>query len=107
MFGAYKDKAEAFRSSCRFYHKNRLMYEQTAETDENRQHLQYIRDDIQYVENTFDQIREKCGTGARLILYLLFVEERTQQDVAEEYNMTRRQLQYSVDKWLRTVFGGQ
>lgn len=104
MSGDYKEKAEAFRSSCRFYSRNKKMYQNTAVTDENRQHLHYIHDDIQFVENTFDLIREKCGTGARLILYLLFVEERTQQDVAEEYNMTRRQLQYSVDKWLRAVF---
>jgi DNA-directed RNA polymerase specialized sigma subunit len=104
MSGDYKEKIEAFRSSCRFYRQNKRMYDATPENEENRQHLHYIHDDIMFVERMFERIREKCGTGARLILYLLFVEERTQEDVAEEYNMTRRQLQYSVRKWLKSVF---
>ncbi len=104
MSGDYKDKIEAFRSSCRFYRQNKRMFETTPENEDNRQHLHYIHDDIMFVERMFERIREKCGTGARLIMYLLFVEERTQEDVAKEYNMTRRQLQYSVKKWLKSVF---
>ena len=104
MSGDYKEKIEAFRSSCRFYRQNKRMFETTPENEDNRQHLHYIHDDIMFVERMFERIREKCGTGARLILYLLFVEERTQEDVAKEYNMTRRQLQYSVRKWLDSVF---
>ena len=83
MSGDYKDKIEAFRSSCRFYRQNKRMFETTPENEDNRQHLHYIHDDIMFVERMFERIREKCGTGARLIMYLLFVEERTQEDVAK------------------------
>ena len=48
-----------------------------------------------------DMIDHKCGPNARLMVYMLFVEERTQVDVAKTFGVTRRQVQYSLDKWLR------
>ena len=39
-----------------------------------------------------------------MIIYKLYVEGKTQSDVAEEYHMTRRQLQYSLGKWTKALF---
>ena len=39
-----------------------------------------------------------------MLIWALFVENRIQTDVADEFGLTRRQLQYSVDKWLKEVF---
>lgn len=64
----------------------------------------YILEDLKFVENSLDEIMEKCGTAARLIVYLLYVENRTQEDVAGIFGITRRQLQYSLIRWLDTVF---
>ncbi|MDO4413572.1 MAG: hypothetical protein Q4C20_00695 [Erysipelotrichaceae bacterium] len=103
----YKDKVESFRSSARFYLNNKQMYESlTSDPDEkaDERQLKYIHDDLVYVEKTLDQIYAQCGSAARLIVYLLYVENRTQDSVAKDYNITRRQLQYSLSKWLRAVF---
>ena len=57
---------------------------------DNEQYLQYIRDDLAYLEKTLDLIKEKCGPGARLIMYLLFVERRTQQEVSKIYSVSQK-----------------
>lgn len=104
----YMNRVDSFKSSAKFYLSNKKLYKDLLagkNEPDNEQYLQYIRDDLAYLEKTLDLIKEKCGPGARLIMYLLFVERRTQQDVAKEYNFTRRQLQYAVTKWMREVFG--
>lgn len=101
------EKARQFRSSARFYLSNRKMYEAYL-SDRNAQQddrmYSYILEDLKFVENSLDEIMEKCGTAARLIVYLLYVENRTQEDVAGIFGITRRQLQYSLIRWLDTVF---
>ena len=72
----------------------------------NSTYLKYLQEDISFVENTLSQVREKCGSAACLIVYMIFVEGRKQNEIAEEYHMTRRQLQYSVTKWMKKVFEG-
>jgi DNA-directed RNA polymerase specialized sigma subunit len=37
------------------------------------------------------------------MIFLLFVEEKTQVDIAHEFGITRRQVQYSMDKWLHAA----
>ena len=65
---------------------------------------QFLKDDSRFVEETFDKITETCGNNAKVLIWALFVENRIQTDVADEFGLTRRQLQYSVDKWLQEVF---
>jgi DNA-directed RNA polymerase specialized sigma subunit len=62
-----------------------------------------MQEDVDYVDRILDRIEEKCGTNARLMIFLLFVEERTQVDIAHEFGITRRQVQYSMDKWLHAA----
>lgn len=103
----YRENVRLFRSSARYYLNNKMMIA-SAYTDKcerfNDLALQYLYDDLLYVENVLDRIYEKCGSAARLIIYLLYVENFTQETVAKDYNLTRRQLQYSLEKWMRAVF---
>lgn len=104
------EKARQFRSSARFYLSNRKMYEEHI-TDRHAQQddrmYSYILEDLQFVENYLEEIMQKCGPAARLIIYLLYVENRTQEDVAGIFGITRRQLQYSLIRWMNTVFDSQ
>ena len=105
----FKDQMEAFKASARFYLQNRKQYnqmKQSADTAGNEQILEYLHEDLEYVESTLKAVLDKCGPGARLIVYKLFVEGKTQGAIAVEYGMTRRQLQYSLNKWMKTVFEG-
>lgn len=101
------DKAKLFRSSARFYLSNKKMYEDYKAGKLHQQDdrfYSFILEDLQFVENSLEEILEKCGTAARLIIYMLYVENRTQEDVAGLFGITRRQLQYSLVRWLDTVF---
>lgn len=102
----FKEQIESFKSSARFYLNNKEQYEKLVSDDARKdsQYLKYVHDDLVYVEGVLDKVMEKCGSGARLIFYTLYVEGKTQSDVAKEYHMTRRQLQYALTKWQKAVF---
>ncbi len=106
----FKTKVEALKSSCRVYRKEKqslLDMEKagvnTGDFSKNQLYI-FIKEDVEYVEETLRLIEQKCGKNARLLIWLLFVEERTQAAVAQEFDITRRQLQYSVNKWLRMIW---
>ena len=105
----YKDKLDAFKSSCRVYKNEKRMLEE-AELKKSyfgdEQLYRFMCEDVEYVDQMFEKISEKCGMNARLMLWLLFVEENTQADVAFRFGLSRRQLQYSMNKWMRTVLSG-
>lgn len=123
----YKQLAAAFKNSCRVYIKEKERVRKLEEkypalaeadfsqdtfridlTEENGQGnlelYQFLKDDIRFVEETFQKISDTCGNNAKVLIWALFVENRIQTDVADEFGLTRRQLQYSVDKWLQEVF---
>lgn len=101
------DKSNLFRGSARFYLRNKQMYEEYRLSEKNEQDdrfYSFILEDLHFVENTLEEIKEKCGTAARLIIYLLYVENRTQEEVVGLFGITRRQLQYSLARWMDTAF---
>ena len=102
----YKEKYSAFKVSCHMYKKEKEEFER-AKLDKNSDErmLNYMEEDIRFVEKTFDDIAELYGTNARLILWLLLVENKTQEEVASMFGISRRQVQYSADKWSRAIFG--
>lgn len=77
---------------------------QLESVNENEILKKYLAEDISFVEDTFLALEEECGLQAKNTVWKLFVEERTQIDVAFESGMSRRQLQYLINKWLHAVF---
>ena len=104
----YKEKLTAFKSSCRVYRQEKEMIEDLSSRESggafgNEKLLEFMKEDVAFVDKMFDRINEKCGSNARLMIWLLFVEEKTQVDVAYQYGLTRRQLQYSLNNWMHKV----
>lgn len=102
----YKEKLDAFKNSCRVYKHEKMMLEDSAKTAHkfgDEQLNAFLLEDITYVDDMFSEIEEKCGKSARLILWFLYVEGKTQADAADQFGLTRRQLQYSLKKWMRQV----
>jgi DNA-directed RNA polymerase specialized sigma subunit len=103
----YKESQEAFRASCRAYRnekENLVRYKNAQGLNAlTEQMVKFMQEDVDYVDRILGRIEEKCGTNARLMIFLLFVEERTQVDIAHEFGITRRQVQYSMDKWLHAA----
>ena len=102
----YKDRFDAFKSSCRVYKHEKKMLEEADQRKNgfgDEQLYRFMKEDTEYVDRMFEKIAEKCGINARLMLWLMFVEENTQADVAYRFGITRRQLQYSMNKWMHQV----
>lgn len=103
----YKEKLDAFKNSCRVYKNEKKMLSE-AEIRKSYfgddQLYKFMREDVEYVDRMFEKIGARCGVNARLMLWMMFVEENTQADVAYRFGLSRRQLQYSMNKWMRQVF---
>lgn len=98
----YRQKVEAFKDSCRMYESEKAAQAELSKGNEML--ARFIKDDIAFTEDTFARILEECGEAARQAVYELFVEEKTQLDVAYNMGISRRKLQYMVNQWLHTVF---
>lgn len=104
----YKDQLESFKSSCRMYPQEKQDIEEyrnsSLEQDPVKQkYFLYMQDDITYVESSFKEIREKCGTNAVLLIWMLFVERKTQTALAEEWHMDRMHIRYAMDRWMHIL----
>ena len=65
---------------------------------------QLLKENVELVENYFRDIREMFGEQADAISRELFIRGRSQTEVGEDYGMSRRQVQYAVEKWLLKLF---
>lgn len=99
----YREKIDAFRESCRVYLKEKQAASALTE-DSEEMFIRFLSEDIQFVENTFEKIRQECGIDAENVIRRLFVDDMTQSEVAYEFGISRRQLQYSLYIWFQRVF---
>ena len=98
------EKLEIFQASCQVYPQEKRELEKIGNSSKdpdpiNRQMYEYVRQDVSFVEDSLTKIRKKCGTNAELMTWLLYVEGETQMAVAEICHVSRRQLQYAMNRW--------
>ena len=98
----FRHKVDAFKDSCKIYESEK---EHLASSLENETLKLYMEEDVAFTEDVFSRLEKQCGPVARQTLYELFVLEKTQDNVAFEMHISRHQLQYQVNTWLRAVFG--
>lgn len=100
-----KEKYDSFKASCRVY-KNEKETLSLIHTNQKGDDMfyQFLKDDINFVDNTFKEIEKKCGTSAKVMFWLLCVEGETQVNVSKKYGLTRRALQVQLYKWIDEVF---
>ncbi len=100
-----KEKWQAFKASCRVYKSEKTtlsLYHSNSKGDD--MFYSFLEDDVHFVEETFNDIEDKCGTSAKVMIWLLCVEGKSQIEVAEQYGITRRALQVALYKWIDEVF---
>ena len=128
---SYKQQRRTFRNACRIYinQKSQLLsmekkypflkYEPATEnsailhvgifSDLNEAQriiytYKHIRESTEYVESVFSDIEERCGYDAKAILWKMFIDGSTQENIAKEYGMGRRTIQKWVKSWLEQEF---
>ena len=119
-----KKQAESFKASSKIYYKE---LEQIAELEKNNPwfvkegeagassiaeknaHDLYclMKEDVKFVEDTYNQIEEECGKAAKIMMWNLYVDGANQLELAERFGYSRRQLQYNIKKWMKEVFGAE
>lgn len=102
-----KENYEAFVTSCRFYRVEKTEYENLKQQKldpVSKQTMLFYERDIRFVEHWFEIISEKCGTNAALLMWLLFVEERTQNDISEMFGISRSNLWTKLENWKKELF---
>ena len=99
----YKDRLNAFRDSCRVYNQEKQVLD-SVDKNSDPMLIQFIRENVEHVEYILSLTKEICGSSIALMIWMLFVEQKTQAAVAYQMNITRRQLQYSLHKHMRLVF---
>ena len=123
----YRRKFDIFRSTCLLYATEKSQLEQLEKRypslkeinieegkfriDLSREYeagelerYQLLKDNVEMTETYFKDIEEMFGEKAKDILWELFIQDRSQTDVGEDYEMSRRQVQYAMDKWLQKLF---
>ena len=123
----YKQKLAVFQNSCRAYpiEKQRLeelesQYPALKEMEFEEDHFkidlsddfgsgmmelyQFLKENVQAVEETMQNLLSRCGVQAYDVVHALYMDGKTQTEVGEDYGLSRRQIQYSLDKWMKAVF---
>ena len=102
----YRERLQAFKNSCRVYeHEQKTLEKARLLNVESDERLNaYLKEDVESVTRTFKMIRELCGTSIAVMVWQLFVEGKTQAATAHQFGITRRQLQYCVNKYMHEVF---
>jgi hypothetical protein len=93
-----KEKLNLFKLSCGFYPYEKEVYNKLKDSgDADPFVLRYMAEDIAFVEETMDRLEEKRNLRAKEIAWCLYVEKKTQEETAERFGITRRQLQYEME----------
>lgn len=107
-----------FRGSCRVYRKEKEQIAQMEKADPSLKradlsdesgltakaaYYRMLKQDVKYTESVLRKVEKECGKNARMIIQELFMNQKTQKEVGDMYGLTRRQLSYSVRKWLVSV----
>ena len=64
----------------------------------------HVKENTEYVDTVFADIENNCGSDAKSILWKLFVEGNTQENIADEYGVGKRTIQRWVKQWLEQEF---
>lgn len=120
-------KVEAFLTACRFYKHNKEIQKQLEkkypafkEKEYNPDQLtltlssdisygddvlyQLVRRSTEPVETGLKTIKEQYGKAVSDEIKALFIEHETQEQTAQKFSISRRQLMYQVNKVLEEVF---
>ena len=99
-----REKMDIFKLSCGFYPYEKEAYNRLKNCEDTDPFvLKYMAEDIAFVEETMQKLEEKRNRRARDIAWTLYVEKKTQEETAESFGLTRRQLQYELELSFKTL----
>lgn len=64
----------------------------------------FLKADIDFVDSVMTYMEQHHGTYARLLVWLLYVQNMTVDGVAKQYHMPKTQIRADVDRWMHELF---
>ena len=104
----FDERVSSFEYSCHLYRNELEEAEKLRKQNLDllgKKTLSILESDIQYVDETFEIIKEKCGHHAAVLMWHLYVEEKKGEEVADKFNISRTTLTTWVKKWKQKLFG--
>ena len=105
----FKDKVDAFALACQIYKNEKKELERqrhsASEPDAARRVLiKFMEEDVAYIDNMFEDIKNRFGAQARVIMWMIYVDELRLDVVGHILNLDRKKVQRLKSKYLHELF---
>ena len=103
----YSERIEEFETSCHMYKtlKKEIEASKNKELDPlGKITLKMYQEQVDFVENKFEEIKRTLGTHAAMLLWKLMIEEDTRDDISAKYKVPKKTLNGWIDDSLQNLF---
>jgi|GEM_PF-2739675 len=100
----YKEFLQTFKFACRVHRAELVQLKQIQNKAMRNQVEQYMEKDLQTVEDIFNKIDEVCGPSARVLIWMMYVEEKSVEEIGDLFDIPSSTVRRNVAGWLRKTF---
>ena len=94
--------------SCQLYRSEIAEYEELKSrktlTAMDTQTIAILQKDIENVNSVFTQLKETCGTASAVIMWMYYMEGKTQKEIADYFKIPKIQLSKTINQYEHTLF---
>lgn len=106
----FEENRKALVNSCMFYLNELKEYNDIKDNELdpiNNQARIFLKQDIDFVEGYFKKIQKECGPCAAVILWMIYVQKKTQKDISAYYGIPLLALRKDIHAWEHMLFDEQ
>jgi len=100
----YKEFLQTFKFACRVHRAELAQLELIKEKGSKNQTQQYLEKDLEMVEEIFDKIDEICGPSARVLIWMMYVEEKSVEEIGDIFDIPPSTVRKMISGWLKKTF---
>ena len=100
----YKEFLQSFKFACKVHRAELAQLDQVKDKESENQLDQFIEKDLQVVKETFDKIDEVCGPSARVLVWLMYVEEKSAEEIGSLFGLPSNTVRRKISEWLKKTF---
>ncbi len=94
--------------SCQLYRSEIAEYEELKSrktlTAMDAQTIAILQKDIENVNSVFTQLKETCGTASAVIMWMYYMEGKTQKEIADYFKIPKIQLSKTINQYEHAMF---
>lgn len=94
--------------SCQLYRSEIAEYEELKNrktlTAMDQQTIAILQKDIESVDHLFTHLKETCGTASVVIMWMYYMEGKTQKEIADYFKIPKVQLSKTINQYEHAMF---